>query len=314
MDHEAGDDIYYNNSEGEYNDDSSQASEEDEMDNNDAQVNNDAQLDNIDAQLDNDDQVDNDAHVNKRGLTRLTKWRAKFEKSGGKKWPITFDALGRVDGVHRPKFSSFLGDIARSEVGLRYLKWKEVPKDDKNKMWALIQQLFEIDDCRRGPIMVRLGGLRRSFRTKMFKRHVRPNLARPTVLEKVPKMYHTIVKKEHWDRFVAHSKSDEFKVVSKSAKEVLAQYVYDHTMGRGGYPYLREKLVQNKEIAADDCPSRAFIWRKGRVNKEGEYKMPVVKGVADDIAENEAKINAGSVNVEPGTDALTLVLGKERGG
>ncbi|KAK9065129.1 hypothetical protein SSX86_016512 [Deinandra increscens subsp. villosa] len=340
MDHEAGDDLYYN-SEGEYNDDFSQTGEEDEMDNNDdhyssdqedemdnndAHVDNDAELDNIDAQLDNDNQVDNDAqldndaHVdnapqaNKRGLTRLVKWRAKFEKNGGEKWPLTFDALGRVGGVHRPKFSSFLGDIARSEVGLRYLQWKKVPKEDKNKMCSGIQQLFKIDDCRRGPIMVRLGGLLRSFRRKMFEKHIRPNLAKPTVLEKVLKMYQTIVKKEDWDRFVAYTKSDEFKVVSKIAKEVRAQYVYDHTMGRGGYVYMREKLVQNKEIAAENCPSRSFMWRKGRVNKEGEFKTHVVKGVADDIAENETKIKAGSVTVEPGTDALKLVLGKERGG
>ncbi|KAK9073502.1 hypothetical protein SSX86_007826 [Deinandra increscens subsp. villosa] len=98
----------------------------------------------------------------------------------------------------------------------------------------------------------------------------------------------------------------ENNAASKSAKEVRAQYVYDHTMGRGGYVYLKEKLVQNKENVADDSPSRAFIWRKARVNKEGECKTLV--------AENETKINAGSLSVEPGTDALKLVLGKERGG
>ncbi|KAK9071691.1 hypothetical protein SSX86_008120 [Deinandra increscens subsp. villosa] len=300
MDHEAGEtlkDLNYN-SERKYNDDSSQASEEDEMDNNDDHYSlqsEEDEMDNNDAHVDNDAQLDNDAQVteneeattsapqaNKRGLTRLAKWHAKFENNGGEKWPLTFDALGRIGGEHNPKFSSFMGDIARSEVGLR------------------------------GPIMVRLGGLLRSFRRKMFEKHIRPNLAKPTVLEKVPKMYRAIVKKEDWDKFVAYTKSDEFKAVSKSAKEVRAQYVYDHTMGRGGYVYLREKLVQNKEIAADDCPSRVFMWRKGRVNKEGEYKTPVVKGIADDIAENETKINAGSVTVEPGTDALTLGAPKGR--
>ncbi|KAK9074009.1 hypothetical protein SSX86_006604 [Deinandra increscens subsp. villosa] len=211
--------------EGEYNDysqDSEAAddySEEEKMDNNDAQV------DDLHIVTENEEATTSAPQANRRGLTWLAKWRAKFQKNGGEKWPLTFDAVGRIGGEHRPKFSSFMGDIVRSEVGLRYLQWRKVPKEDKDTMWAGIQKLFNIDDCRRGAIM-----------------------------------------------------------------------------------------VQNKELAADDIPSRAFMWRKARVNKEGEYKTPVVKGVEDEIAENETKINAGSVTVEPGTDALTLVLGKERGG
>ncbi|KAK9058107.1 hypothetical protein SSX86_022947 [Deinandra increscens subsp. villosa] len=299
--------VHTYNSKGEYNDDYSQESEEEEMDNND-DSSEEEEMDNNDDQVTENEEATTSAppppQANKRGLTRLAKWHAKFEKNGGGKWPLTFDALGMIGGKHRPTFLSFMGNIARSEVGLRYLQWRKVPKEDKNKMWAGIQQLFKIDDCRRGPIMVRLGGLLRSFRRKMFEKHICPNLAKHTVLENVPKMYCAIVTKEDWDKFVAYTKSEEFKAALKSAKEVRAQYVYDNTMGR----------VQNKEIAASDSSSRAFMWRKERVNKKGEYKTSVVKGVADDIAENETQINAGSVTVEPGTDALTLVLGKEMGG
>ncbi|KAK9071309.1 hypothetical protein SSX86_009877 [Deinandra increscens subsp. villosa] len=300
---EAYDNEYYSEDDGMYNN-ADHSDNEEEMDNNTDDDSGEEDMENIDAQVENDAQVDTQVvdnengeasapQANKRGMTRLVKWRARFEKNGEEKWPLTFDALGRVGGVHRAKFSSFMGDIVRAGVGLRYLEWRKVPIEDKNKMWAAIQKYFKIDDCRRGAIMVRLGGLLRSFRKNMLEKHIRPNLAKPTVLDKVPKMYRTIVKKEDWDRFVAYTRSEEFEAASKIGKEVRANYTYDHSMGRGGYVFLREKLVQNKEIAADDCPSRAFMWRKGRVNKEGEYKTPVVKGIADDIAENETKINAG---------------------
>lgn len=39
--------------------------------------------------------------------------------------------------------------------------------------------------------------------------------------------------------------------------------------------------VSKKEIAVDDVPTRAFMWRKGRENKDGELVDPKVKKMAD---------------------------------
>ena len=40
------------------------------------------------------------------------------------------------------------------------------------------------------------------------------------------------------------------------------------------------KVLKN-EIAVDELPSRAFMWRKGRENKYGEFVDPKVKNMAD---------------------------------
>ncbi|MFS7971970.1 hypothetical protein Hanom_Chr09g00839111 [Helianthus anomalus] len=55
------------------------------------------------------------------------------------------------------------------------------------------------------------------------------------------------------------------------------------------------------------------MWRKARENKNGEYKN-VVKDMADKLIEIETQIKDGDLNLDPGTDALTVVFGKEKGG
>lgn len=74
----------------------------------------------------------------KRGLTRLPKMRNAFIKSGGKKHKVTFDELGRFSGEYKSEFSSFLGDTVREHVGFRYLSWKTVSKELKDKLWEEI--------------------------------------------------------------------------------------------------------------------------------------------------------------------------------
>lgn len=39
--------------------------------------------------------------------------------------------------------------------------------------------------------------------------------------------------------------------------------------------------VSKNQIAVDEVPTRAFMWRKGRENKDGELVDPKAKNMAD---------------------------------
>ncbi|GJV48154.1 hypothetical protein Tco_1438366 [Tanacetum coccineum] len=69
-----------------------------------------------------------------------------------------------------------------------------------------------------------------------------------------------------------------------------------------------------KEIEPDEEPARGTLWLKGRVNKDGEYPDDEIRSVGDKLKETEDKIKEGTLNVDHGTDAMTIVLGKEKGG
>ncbi|GKF85581.1 hypothetical protein Tco_0253408, partial [Tanacetum coccineum] len=65
---------------------------------------------------------------------------------------------------------------------------------------------------------------------------------------------------------------------------------------------------QKKEIEPDEEPARGTLWLKGRVNKDGEYPDDEIRSKTED------KIKDGTLKVDHGTDAMTVVLGKEKGG
>ncbi|GJX14449.1 reverse transcriptase domain-containing protein [Tanacetum coccineum] len=103
-------------------------------------------------------------------------------------------------------------------------------------------------------------------------------------------------------------------VKSAAAKMAHSKSVYQHTMGRGGYALVKEKMIKKKEIEPDEEPPRGTLWLNGRVNKDRKYPDDEIRSVGDKLKETEDKIKEGTLKVDHGTDAMTVVLGKEKGG
>ncbi|KAI3716001.1 hypothetical protein L6452_23030 [Arctium lappa] len=263
---------------------------------------------------DQHEEIGNVAKKKTRGLTRLVKLRKDFEDSKGKRRVVEFDQWGRFTGKYRAEFSSYLGDLARHAVGLRFLKWKKVTKELKDMLWDSITLYYEIDVSRRKQMMCHLAERLRDFRRKLYTKYIQPNIGKPRKLRVVPKPYKGFVQQKHWDAFVEWRLSPEFKDVSTAAKQARAKVKYPHRLGRSGYTGLREKLVKNKELAEDEVPERSFMWRKARESKDGEYKDDDVRNVANEITCHEKEIAEGSIKLDEGTDALTLVFGKDHNG
>ncbi|KAJ9544438.1 hypothetical protein OSB04_024145 [Centaurea solstitialis] len=147
----------------------------------------------------------------------------------------------------------------------------------------------------------------------MYTRFILPNIGKPSKLKVVPKQYGNIEQAD-WDKFVEHRLSDKFKGMSESAKASRAKHKYPHRMGRAGYVGLRKKMIKNKEIREDEVPTRSVMWCKARETKDGGYEDDELKDKVDEIVNHEKEIHDGSLKLEHGTDALTLVLGKEHPG
>ncbi|GJU90633.1 hypothetical protein Tco_1303056 [Tanacetum coccineum] len=98
------------------------------------------------------------------------------------------------------------------------------------------------------------------------------------------------------------------KEKSARGKMARSKNVYHHKMGRGGYVLVKEKMIENKEIEVDEEPSCGIMWLKGRVNKNEEFTDDEIRSVGDKL------IKEGTLNLDDGTDAMTVVFGKEKGG
>nr|GEX23848.1 hypothetical protein [Tanacetum cinerariifolium] len=97
-------------------------------------------------------------------------------------------------------------------------------------------------------------------------------------------------------QFVKYTTTEEYKVKSAAAKIGRSKSVYQHTMGR------------------DEEPVHGTMWLKGRVNKDEEYPYDEIRSVGDKLKETKDMIKEGTLKVDHGTYAMTVVLGKEKGG
>ncbi|GJX47313.1 hypothetical protein Tco_0272503 [Tanacetum coccineum] len=77
---------------------------------------------------------------------------------------------------------------------------------------------------------------------------------------------------------------------------------------------VRKLIKKKKEIEPDEEPVRGTLWLKGGVNKDGEYPDDEIRSVGDKLKETEDKIKDETLTVGSFTDAMTIVLGKEKGG
>ncbi|GKD95236.1 hypothetical protein Tco_1375073, partial [Tanacetum coccineum] len=236
------------------------------------------------------DEEDGNNHSNgnvvKRGITRLYKFRREYEKP---------------DGIN-------LRDMVREHIGLKILSWKKVDSEARDKLWDEITRYFDVDLTVRKLVMNRLGQLLRNFRRKLRQTYILPNQNTLSKLNEVPTKYSAILKAEEWVNFVKYTATEEYKVKSAAVKIARSKSVYQHTMGRGGYA-----LDRKKEIEPDEEPPPT-LWLKGRVNKNGEYPDDEIRLVGDKLKETEDKIKEGTLKVDHDIDAMTVVLGKEKGG
>ncbi|GJT48458.1 transposase, Ptta/En/Spm, transposase, Tnp1/En/Spm-like protein [Tanacetum coccineum] len=215
-------------------------------------------------------------NVVKRGITRLYKFRMEYGKPDGIKLSVTFDALNRISEKHKALFSSLLGDMVHEHTSLKILSWKKVDSEARDKLWDEISDVY-------------------------------------------------------WEQ----SGKLVMNVKSAAAKMARSKSIYQHTMGRGGYTHVKQKMVasyfrlywfnlhvyvfdvykiENKEIEPDEEPPRGIMWLKGRVNKDGQFPDDEIRSVGDKLKETKDKIKEGTLKVDHGTDAMTVVLGKEKGG
>lgn len=68
-----------------------------------------------------------------RGPTKLKTFGVRYGGVGKKH--VEFDDLMRPTGKGREQFSTFLGQKARSKVGINWPTWKAVPQGTKEMLW-----------------------------------------------------------------------------------------------------------------------------------------------------------------------------------
>nr|GEX53655.1 hypothetical protein [Tanacetum cinerariifolium] len=101
-------------------------------------------------------------------------------------------------------------------------------------------------------VMNRLGQLLRNFRRKLRQTYILPNQNTLSKLNEVPTKYSVILQAEEWASFVKYTATEEYKVKSAADTMACSKSIYQHTMGRGGYALVKEKMVRKREVMQEE--------------------------------------------------------------
>nr|GEV14429.1 hypothetical protein [Tanacetum cinerariifolium] len=81
---------------------------------------------------------------------------------------------------------------------------------------------------------------------------------------------------------------------SARGKMIRSKNVNHHKIGRGGDLFVKNKMMENKEIKADEEPSCGIMWLKGRVNKDEEFTDDEIISVGDKLEKEGYATGVGS--------------------
>nr|GEZ24314.1 hypothetical protein [Tanacetum cinerariifolium] len=106
------------------------------------------------------------------------------------------------------------------------------------------------------------------------------------------------------------------KLVKRS---ITRQYKFHRKYGKPGGLKINVTFdalnkFENKEIEVDEEPQRGIMWLKGMVNKDGEFTDDKIRSVGDKLKEADGKIKEGTLNLDDGSNTMTVVFVKEKGG
>ncbi|GKA86082.1 hypothetical protein Tco_0807793 [Tanacetum coccineum] len=112
---------------------------------------------------------------------------------------------------------------------------------------GVLLRYFDVDLTFRKQVMNHLGQLLRNFRMKLRQTYILPNQDTLSKLDEVPAKYSAILKAEEWVNFVEYTTTKEYQVKSAAAKMVHYKSVYQHTMGRGRYAHVKQKMKETED-------------------------------------------------------------------
>ncbi|KAH1225865.1 hypothetical protein GmHk_11G032672 [Glycine max] len=150
-------------------------------------------------------------------------------------------ATGKADGPHKKKLRTYLGIVARDKVDITYENWKEVPTAQKDLIWKDIQA----SDSRTKRKLLQTVG-RDGGSLNQTSRGNGPLQPIRTVLRTLS-MTNTTSARKSGPNFarLAETLLGRYDVRIK-AQAIQKQNTAPHVLSRGGYDYLKQKLLAEK--------------------------------------------------------------------
>ncbi|KAA0041615.1 putative serine/threonine-protein kinase nek2 [Cucumis melo var. makuwa] len=201
---------------------------------------------------------------------------------------VTYNEDGAPIGENGAKLKSFIGSATHYHVPIIYTSWKSVPLELKDKIFTTVE-----------------------FKNWLTTKYIMLHKDAPQLLQAPPEKY-SFIEQNHWEEFVRSRLSETFQEKRQLQQDRRSKKKYNHRISRKGYANLKEEM---KESSNEVYVDRAKMWKKARVNKQGQYDNDDIQQVVHKIDEISMNTDSSSVNRHCLNDVLTQALGtKEHNG
>ncbi|XP_040374621.1 uncharacterized protein LOC121052806 [Rosa chinensis] len=158
---------------------------------------------------DDDDNITGGLRLLKRGMVTMNKITRRLIR--GKKLKVNSNADGEPIGKAAKEMQSYIGVLARTKIPISINDWRNVPLDEKDKIWNSIQDAYVVPKEWKKLVITSAGHKWREFKSKLTNWYIIPYLDSPKLLQFPPDDYRSIEVSE-WNTFVADRTSQQFQV------------------------------------------------------------------------------------------------------
>ncbi|KAL8251213.1 hypothetical protein R6Q59_034906 [Mikania micrantha] len=234
---------------------------------------------------------------------------------------IEFDETGQAIGKNQAIFNSWVGVECRKRIPYHKLA-KDVDKKIYDDIWEYTKESWNIPDDKAKEVTLRKGkASMRSFRHELVKKYVEKN--------KTPFLIYDHLDKQHWDSFVSHASTTEFKEKGQKASINARKNIEPARVGRGGFSRLKPLYKSRWKQLVSTYPhlakiqnehSRMYAVSRAHLNPQTNlYELGnhlqsegILTGTIEELYSKEKEMMADGSYYEPGKDVVTEVVGKGR--
>ncbi|XP_073020481.1 uncharacterized protein [Primulina eburnea] len=238
-----------------------------------------------------------------RGRTRLD--RLVRQRVHGIKKDVRFNKLGQPVGEFAGEMKSYIEVLVREKVKISYQTWKMVPNDVKDLIWESVNLTYNVDQSWKKGCLNSANNKWRQFKALLTQKFILSKRDNTEDLKEPPTGFG--IARDDWSSFVISRLSDDFMKLRDEQKNRRKQNIYPHRMSRKGYARFADEIAA--ELCDDDDINRAIMWKKGRVNRKGEYEGDELKSAIEKIDGYVQQKIEGTLQYEEGkNDILTKAL------
>ncbi|KAK4438799.1 hypothetical protein Salat_0214500 [Sesamum alatum] len=213
----------------------------------------------------------------------------------------------RVVGDNAKGFKIEACVVLKQHAPLQYAYWKDIPADNKKKMWLAMKQKFNLQDNFEVKKIV-FEQLNRQYRSHRHKLHVHylGNKDDEDKLHKPPNG----VNQEDWMKLMNYFESDGFKKISDRNKENRKKLKMAHTCGTKS---IAQYCYEDRDPETEQEPTRTATWRKTRYsNKKNAWVDQVSEEVYEDIIRLQSQASDEGQESITEDESFIKVLGPEK--